>query len=131
MIHGIGIDIVEIDRIQAAVERLGDRFLKRVFHPGEIDYSFGYGDPYPRLSARFACKEAVAKSLGVGMFELGTANIQVVHREAGPPEIALHNRAEEIRRRQGVDRILISLSHGDRYAVAQALAMRPETDSTP
>ena len=126
MIHGIGIDIVEIDRIKSAVDRLGNRFLERVFHPGEIEYSFRYHDPYTRLSARFACKEAVAKSLGVGMFELGAANIQVVNREGGQPEISLYDRAKEVQDWKGVDRILISLSHGDQYAVAEALAIRSQ-----
>lgn len=123
MIFGIGVDVVEIDRMKSAVSRLGERFLNRVFHPDEIAYSFRFRDPFSRLSVRFACKEAVSKSLGMGIFQLGANNIQVVHSENGSPSITLHNRAKSLSAQKGVSRILVSLSHGDRFAVAQALAL--------
>lgn len=131
MIFGIGVDVVDIDRMKSAVGRLGERFLNRVFHPDEIAYSFRFRDPYARLSVRFACKEAVSKSLGVGIFLLGAKNIQVVNSEDGNPSVTLHGRAKSFGAQNGVGRILVSLSHGDRFAVAQALALTRPFPSGP
>ena len=64
MIYGIGIDIVKTDRIKSAVQRWGDRFLRRVFTEREIDYSHRKNNPFLSLSVRFAAKEALIKAIG-------------------------------------------------------------------
>jgi len=70
MIHGIGIDIVEIARMRRLVERYGERFLRRVFTEGERAYAMQRRDPIPSLAARFAAKEAGLKALGAGVFPM-------------------------------------------------------------
>ena len=67
MIKGIGVDIVEIERFRRAVERRGRRFLEKIFTEEEMEYCFSMKDPYPHLAGRFCVKEAVLKSLGLGI----------------------------------------------------------------
>ena len=67
MIVGTGVDIAEVGRIQAAVKRFGDRFLKRVFTPDEVRYCMGKPNAAERLAARFAAKEAGMKAIGTGL----------------------------------------------------------------
>ncbi len=86
LLHGI--DIIEIERIKAAVERWGKRFLKRFFTPDELDYSFGYKNPYPRLAVRFAAKEAGSKALSIIM-PCYISNFEVVGGNNNPPYIKL------------------------------------------
>ena len=85
-----GVDFVEIDRIAAVLQRYGDRFLQRVFTPGEIAYCRGRA---PNLAARFAAKEAVMKSLGTGFRGVGWRDVEVVRAPSGAPSPRLHGRA--------------------------------------
>jgi holo-[acyl-carrier protein] synthase len=66
-VRGIGIDVVEVRRIQESLERFGHRMESRLFTPGELEYCRRYKDPLPHLAARFAAKEAASKALGTGM----------------------------------------------------------------
>lgn len=119
-----GVDIVELDRIQRAVERYGDRFLKRIYTPEEIAR---YRDRLPELAARFAAKEAVSKALGVGLNHISTQGIgwhevEVLPDPLGKPLVGLTGRAQELAKRQGLRQWAVSLSHGRDYAVAFVVA---------
>jgi holo-[acyl-carrier protein] synthase len=123
MIVGIGVDIISVERMRGIVERQGDRFLQRVFTEEEIRYCRRCAHPAQRFAARFAAKEAVLKALGVG-WQNGTSfrDVQVSRTELGAPSVELAGRSLEISRELCVSRILLTLSHDESYAVAQAVA---------
>ena len=121
---GAGVDLIEIERVAGVLERHGERFLRRVFTPGEIAYCRGRA---PNLAARFAAKEAVMKSLGTGFRGVGWRDVEVVRAPSGAPSPRLHGRALRRAERLGVTEIAISLSHSRGFAVAFAVASRPDT----
>lgn len=122
MILGTGIDIIEVGRVTAAVERFGDRFLRRVLVAREIEYCQGHTKPGPYIAARFAAKEAVSKALGTGIgASLGWGDIEVAHRSTGEPFILLHGRGRDLMTSRGARGLHVSLSHTDHYAAAVAL----------
>ncbi len=127
-----GIDTVEIERVRAAAERFGERFLSRVFTPGEL--SRYAGRPHS-LAARFAAKEAAAKLLGVGVRGLGGGaqaeaigwhDVEVLSDRAGRPTIVLHGRAAARAALLGIASLAISLTHTDQYATASVVALASE-----
>ena len=121
---GIGVDIVETARIQSSVERFGDRFLARVFTQGERDYCGAMPHPARHYGARFAAKEAVSKAFGTGIGkQIGWRDIEVKRRDTGEPYVQLQGRAAEYAASLGVHTTLISLSHSDHYAVANAIVI--------
>jgi holo-[acyl-carrier protein] synthase len=122
-----GVDLIEIDRVAGVLERYGDRFLRRIFTPGEIAYCRGRP---PNLAARFAAKEAVMKSLGTGFRGVGWRDVEVVRAPSGAPSPRLHGRAKRRAERLGVIEIGISLSHSRGFAMAFAVAQRPDTDDS-
>jgi holo-[acyl-carrier protein] synthase len=116
MIRSVGVDLVEVDRVQKAVERWGDRFLRRVYTGAEIEYCFQKGEKYRSLAARFAAKEAVMKALGTGWRRgVRWVDIEVVRRPGSAPEIALHGQSRALGRD---GRFLVSLSHTQTHAIA-------------
>jgi len=118
-ILGIGIDLVEVDRIAVSRDRHGEIFLRRVFTPGEIATCAGRAE---RLAARFAAKEAVAKAFGTGIGAAMTfQEIEVVNEPGGRPRIVLHGTAATTAAARGVVEIQISLSHTASHAIAQVL----------
>lgn len=119
-----GVDFIEIDRVSRVLDRYGERFLRRVFTPGEIAYCRGRA---PNLAARFAAKEAVMKSLGTGFRGVGWRDIEVIRSPSGAPGPRLHGRAKRRAERLGVTEIAISLSHSRGFAMVVAVAMRPDT----
>ena len=114
----VGVDMIEIDRIAAALERFGKRFLERVYTENEIAYCRGRA---PQLAARFAAKEATMKALGTGTRGVGWREVEVTRKRSGEPEIALYGRADARARKLGIDRIAVSLSHSRSYAVASVV----------
>ncbi|MEO8351239.1 MAG: holo-ACP synthase [Chthoniobacteraceae bacterium] len=123
---GIGIDLVEVARFRTSLERHGERFEQRVFCASEIEYCRSMRDPLPSLAARFAAKEAVSKALGTGIGVLcGWHDIEIRRKASGEPFVVLHGAASETAARLGIASILISLSHTDTSAVAQAIALSP------
>ena len=116
-----GVDIIEISRMRRILERYGQRFLDRIYTPGEIDYCRWRP---PNLAARFAAKEATMKALGTGVRGVGWKDIEVVRHESGAPAIRLHGRAEQRAQRLGLREIAISLSHSREYAVAFVVIQR-------
>jgi holo-[acyl-carrier protein] synthase len=123
MIVGVGVDIIEIERIENAVARHGNHFLEKLFTPAEIAYCNSRWRAAEHLAGRFAAKEAVLKALGTGI-RWGSAckEIEVLRTASGEPGIKLAGRVAERARELGADRIHISLSHSARHAVAQAVA---------
>lgn len=122
MIVGSGIDLVEIGKLRAAMERRGDRLRNRIFTPGEIRYCDGRPNPFQHYAARFAAKEALFKAIGTGWSGgVGWRDAEVRNRTNGKPDLLLSGKALEVARRLGAARYQISLSHTDRYAVAQVI----------
>jgi holo-[acyl-carrier protein] synthase len=125
-----GIDLIEIARIERAVTRWGERFLRRVFTPAELA---AYRRRVPSLAARWAAKEAVAKLLGVGLRGLGGAErphdavawteIEVLSDARGRPALMLHGRAAVRARVLSLGLIAISLAHTREHAIASATAL--------
>jgi holo-[acyl-carrier protein] synthase len=122
MILGIGIDIIEVARIQASHQRFGERFLNRILLPGEIAYCLSHRAPAPFLAARFAAKEAISKAFGTGIgAQLAWLDMEVTRRDSGEPYVILHGRGEALLQSRGASIVLISLSHTDQHAAAVAI----------
>lgn len=122
MIVGIGIDIAETRRIEEGIQRYGERFTGRVYTPQEIEYCEKFKNKAERYAAGFAAKEAAFKALGTGWSSgIRWLDIEVTHLPSGKPELALWGQAREVARQLGVARVMVSLSHVDRYAVAQVI----------
>lgn len=121
---GVGIDLVEVDRIHSLLEKSGDRFKQRVFTEGEIQYCDSCAESAMHYAARFAAKEAVAKALGTGFAEgVGWADIEVQRGENGAPTVVLHGGAARVAAQAGVTRVLLSLTHTRTTAGASALLL--------
>ncbi|MBI4299551.1 MAG: holo-ACP synthase [Chloroflexi bacterium] len=116
-----GIDIMEIERIEAALARWGDRFLWRVYSPKEIAFCRGR---VPELAVRFAGKEAVMKALGTGARGVGWREIEILPMRGGKPLVHLHGRARSRADALGLGELAISLSHSRIYAVASVVGGR-------
>jgi holo-[acyl-carrier protein] synthase len=122
MILGVGIDIIEVGRIQASYEKFGDRFLKRILHDNEIAYCLSHKMPGPFLAARFAAKEAISKAFGTGIgAQLSWQDMEVAKRESGEPYLILHGNGEKLLAERGGRAVLISLSHTQEHATAVAI----------
>ena len=122
MILGVGIDIIEVSRIQASYERFGERFLKRILHPNEIAYCLSHKAPAPFLAARFAAKEAISKAFGTGIgAELGWQDMEVGRKPSGEPFVILHAPGQKLLESRGARIVLISLSHTQAHAAAVAV----------
>jgi len=112
MIVGIGIDIVQISRLGDAVDRYGDRFLRRVFTGGERAYCEAGIRTMERYAARFAAKEAVFKALGRGWGAAGGfTTVEVLSGEKGEPRLLLHGKTAELFDRLGATNAYLSLTH--------------------
>ena len=124
MIKGVGIDLVEIERIKRAINNNG-KFLKRVFTKEEIVQGKKKKNRYQFYGAHFATKEAVMKALGTGWRKgVRWIDIHIIHNNDGKPEVKLVGKTKEIAQRLGIDEVLISMSHTKEYAVAQAIAIK-------
>lgn len=114
-----GVDIIEIERIDRAILRHGDRFFGRFFTERELIDSDGHT---PALAARFAAKEAVAKALGTGIGDIGWKQIEIVNGPRREPTLQLHGAAELLASGLGLSTWSVSLSHTHEHAVAVAFA---------
>ena len=122
MIVGLGVDIAEVRRIQAAIERRGAPFLRRVFTPMEIEYCERFKNKFERYAGRFAAKEATMKALGTGWSRgVRWVDIEVVREPSGRPTIALAGEAGKIADRLGVKHIALSITHTAAEALAQVI----------
>lgn len=122
MILGIGIDIIEVARVQSSYERFGERFINRILHPGEIAYCLAHRIPGPFIAARFAAKEAISKAFGTGIgAQLGWQDMEVRRKESGEPYVVLHGGGQRLMEARGAKQLLLSLSHTQTYAAAVAI----------
>lgn len=119
MIYGTGIDIVEVSRMAGIIARWGNRFLERVFSPGEIEYCHQRAFPAMHYAARFAAKESLLKSLGIGLgMGIALYEIEVASDGKGKPEVRLRGRAAGMLINRGVSAVNVSLSHTRHSAMA-------------
>ncbi len=127
-IVGHGIDLVDCSRIQDAIGKHGDRFLKRVYTESELEYCQGRKREIEHLAGRFAAKEAVLKVLGTGWRNgIAWTDVEVVNEGSGKPRVILRGRCREIADQQGMASILVSISHTETTAIASAVASREST----
>ncbi len=124
-VFGIGIDVVENARIADLIRGHGQRFLDRVYQPGEIEYCQSMRDPAPHFAARFAAKEAITKAFGTGFAQrISWRDIEVRRKASGEPFVVLHAGAAELAKRLNIETVLVSLSYSQAYAVANALLLK-------
>ena len=115
--HHMGVDIIEIERINKVIKKWGGRFLNRVYTQKEqVLYQH-----IPELATRFAAKEAVMKALGTGISGAGWHDIEVLSDRRGKPLVYLHGKARRRAKRLGLDGLEVSLSHCRHYALAVVL----------
>ena len=120
-IKGIGTDLVEVDRFRDSLRRT-PTLRDRLFTPGELAYADRAVDPTERLAVRFAAKEAVMKSMGVGLGQVNMVDIEVVRSDDGAPSVQLHGTARELASEQGIATWHISLTHTESMAHAMVIA---------
>jgi len=120
-LHRSGVDIIEVERIDRAILRHGQRFFDRFYTTRELVDS---GAHTPALAARFAAKEAVAKVLGTGIGDVTWKEIEVVNGPRREPLLRLHGQARELAQALGLSNWAISLSHTHEHAVAVAVALQ-------
>ncbi|MBI2817724.1 MAG: holo-ACP synthase [Acidobacteria bacterium] len=122
MIIGLGVDLAEVSRMREAIERHGERFLKRVFTTLEIDYCQRHRNSYERFAARFAAKEAAMKALGTGWRRGVTwQDFEISNGPSGKPQLSLSGKAKEICIALGGRNVVVSLTHTPEYALAQVI----------
>lgn len=122
MIVGTGIDVIEVPRVAASIERFGRRFLNRVFTESEIRYCDSKANRTERYAARFAAKEAGMKALGTGWSHgVRWRDVEVRRQPGGRPTLAFHGKAAEIASQMGVTNIALSLTHTAAEALAQVI----------
>jgi holo-[acyl-carrier protein] synthase len=123
-VFGIGIDVVEVARIAAAIERHGEPFLAKIFTSFEREYCETRKIPAMHYAARFAAKEAVSKALGTGIgANAGLHDLEILHDAAGAPKLHLSGAAAVFANDHGITEIQISLTHAREYAAANAIAL--------
>lgn len=117
---GLGTDIVEISRIKNAAGNWRERFVQRIFTPGEIEFCYCRNNPWPCLAARYAAKEAVFKALGTGI--TSWHEVEITGGGEQPVQVVLTGRAHKEACARGIDNILLTVSHNRDTAVAFAAA---------
>ena len=120
MIVGIGVDIIEIERIAEAIDR-NENFISKVFSVREREYMQGKKNMAHHAAGMFAAKEAVAKALGTGIRGFSMADVEVVRDEFGKPQVILQGGAKEIAAGFGEYRIRLSISHSRDNAIAYVI----------
>ncbi len=121
-IYGIGIDVVDVERFRVVLTRR-PQLTGRLYTTGELDYAYKANDPSLRLAARFAAKEAIAKAMGTGIWQLHFANVEVIHQHGHPPSVSLHERAKRIADARGIVKWHLSITHTEIVAMAFAIAI--------
>jgi len=122
MIVGTGVDLAEVPRIQASIERFGDKFINRIYTAGEIAYVERKANRYERYAARFAAKEAGMKAIGTGWTRGVTwKDFEVANLPSGKPTLRFHGMAAEIADRLGVKNVALSLTHTAEMGVAHVI----------
>jgi holo-[acyl-carrier protein] synthase len=122
MIVGTGVDLAEVPRIRASIERFGQRFIQRIYTPAEIAYVERKANRYERYAARFAAKEAGMKAIGTG-WKHGVTwhDFEVANLPTGKPTLRLYGVAAEVANRLAVKNIALSLTHTAEYGMAHVI----------
>jgi holo-[acyl-carrier protein] synthase len=122
-VMGVGIDLVENERMRKLLRQWSHAFKAKIFLPSERAYCDTRAEPWNHYAGRFAVKEAVSKAFGTGVSQhIGWLDIEVVRdRKTGAPSIRLSEKGRKLAKKRDVERVLVSLSHTRHYAVAQAL----------
>lgn len=128
MIIGIGIDLVDIDRLERLLDRHGSRFASRIFTEGEIAYCESHNRRGEGYAARFAAKEAARKAFGAAtsIAGLGWRDVEIISSGEGAPHLELHGRARALARQLGVTRVHVSLTHATNQAIAEVILEKSE-----
>jgi holo-[acyl-carrier protein] synthase len=122
LIVGLGIDIAEVARVKAAIERHGETFLRRVYTPKEREHCERFKNKFERYAGRFAAKEAAMKALGTGWSRgVRWVDVEVVREKGGKPTIKLAGEAANVAERMGVRNIALSITHTSEQAFAQVI----------
>jgi holo-[acyl-carrier protein] synthase len=126
VIVGIGVDLVEVERMRRLLDRKGDRALQRLFTDGEQAYAATHPEPARQLAARVAAKEAGFKALSGNDLarSIGWRELEVVSRKGASPILLLHGRAMARARELGVSKVHLSLTHSELAAAAFVVAER-------
>jgi holo-[acyl-carrier protein] synthase len=125
MISGIGIDLIEVRRIREAIEKYGDRFVKRIYTDVEIEYCSSKKAAALHYAGRFAAKEAAFKALERGWGgDISWKEIEVVNEPSGAPRLVCYGKALELMERKGIVRSYISISHIEEHATAVVVLER-------
>ncbi len=122
MIVGTGVDLAEVPRIRASIERFGAKFVQRVFTPAEIAYVERKANKYERYAARFAAKEAGMKAIGTGWRHGVTwRDFEVANLPSGRPTLKLHGAAARFAERLGARNVSLSLTHTAELGMAHVI----------
>jgi holo-[acyl-carrier protein] synthase len=122
LIIGMGVDIAEVERIQGAIERHGEVFLRRVYTEREREYCEQFKNKYERYAGRFAAKEAAMKALGTGWRRgVRWVDLEVVRETSGRPTLAILGEAAKIAAQLGVKSVALSITHTESQALAQVI----------
>jgi holo-[acyl-carrier protein] synthase len=122
MIVGLGVDLIEIDRVKDAHQKFGKRFIDRLFTPQEAAYCLKKFDPYPSLAGRFAAKEAVIKAFSHGFGgRWKWSQIEVVRDPSGKPSLQMHGIFEKLRLDRRITAMSLTIAHSKRDATATVI----------
>ena len=127
IIFGIGIDVVEVRRIESSIGEFGEKFITRIFTDEERAYCESQKRPAIHYAARFAAKEALAKALGTGIGEdFSWRDIEIKRRDSGEPEVVLVGDGKRFAEKHAISQIKVSLTHANHYAAANAIVLSKE-----
>ena len=119
-----GIDLVDCPRIEAMIERHGERFVQRVFTTAEQAYAEANKNEIEKLAGRFAAKEAVLKLMGTGWRgKIAWTDVEIINNSSGQPEVILSGEVEKIAGKLGIKHISVSITHTANFAIASAVAL--------
>jgi holo-[acyl-carrier protein] synthase len=125
VIYGIGVDLIEIERIAQAITRTGQRLIERLYTDAEQAYCCRQQPPYACYAARFAAKEALVKAFGTGLRQhMRWRDIEVCRDDLGKPSLRLYGYLQERCVTEGIQHIHLSLAHSATYAIAQVILER-------
>jgi len=119
-----GIDLVDCPRIEAMIERHGERFVQRIFTAAEQAYAEANKNEIEKLAGRFAAKEAILKLMGTGWRgKIAWTDIEIINNSSGQPEVTLDGEVKKIADKLGIKHISVSITHTANFAIASAVAL--------
>lgn len=119
-----GLDLIECERIEKVWREHRDHFLGRILTATERSYCEKHKDPVPRIAGRFAAKEAILKALGTGWRgQIAWTDIEITNDPAGQPHVTLSGHCRDVAAKLGVTKILLSITHTEKYAAANAIGV--------